>query len=130
MDAEGSGRKLLLTPSGDTLRTPEKQTLGTVTVSQNMLTLQALSSSLNAGAERGSAWDEERLWVPSGSLSPRTAASIYTLQIFQGLLVPEYPGMFWGFCFQETTRPENPGFKKSAEIGHDHPPLSDCAETQ
>ena len=80
MDAEGSGRKLLLTPSGDTLRTPEKQTLGTVTVSQNMLTRQALSSSLNAGAERGSAWDEERLWVPSGSLSPRTAASIYTLQ--------------------------------------------------
>ena len=62
MDAEGLGRKLLLTPSGEPRRTPEKQTVGTVTASHKMLTLQALSSSLNAGAE-------ER----------RTAASIYTL---------------------------------------------------
>ena len=43
-------QKLLLTPSGD----PEKQTVGTVTTSHKMLTLQALSSSLNAGtAKRG-----------------------------------------------------------------------------
>ena len=48
MDAEGLGRKLL-TPSGDPRRTPEKQTLGTVTASHKILTLQALSSSLNAG---------------------------------------------------------------------------------
>ena len=34
-------------------RTPEKQTAGTVTVSQKMLTLQALPSSLNAGAAKG-----------------------------------------------------------------------------
>ena len=53
MDAEGLGRKLLLTPSGDPCRTPEKQTVGTVTACQKMLTLQALSSSLNAGAAKG-----------------------------------------------------------------------------
>ena len=54
MDAEGLGRKLLLTPSGDPHKGPEKQTMGSVTASHKMLTLQALSSSLNAGtAERG-----------------------------------------------------------------------------
>ena len=47
MDAEGSGRRLLLTPQGPP-NVPEKQTLGTVTASHSMLTLQALSSSLNA----------------------------------------------------------------------------------
>ena len=54
MDAEGLGRKLLLTLFGDPSRAPEKQTVGTVTTSHKMLTLQALSSSLNAGtAKRG-----------------------------------------------------------------------------
>ena len=54
MDAEGLGRKLLLTPSGDPRRAPEKQTVGTVLASHKMLTLQALSSSLNSGtAKRG-----------------------------------------------------------------------------
>ena len=48
MDAEGLGRRLLLTPSGDPCRTPEKQTVGIVTASHKMLTLQALSSSLIA----------------------------------------------------------------------------------
>ena len=48
------GRKLLLTALGDSWRIPEKQTLGTVTASHTMLTLHALSSSLNAGtANRG-----------------------------------------------------------------------------
>ena len=41
-------------PPLPTLTTPEKQTVGTVTASHKMLTLQALSSSLNAGtAKRG-----------------------------------------------------------------------------
>ena len=56
MDAECLGRKLLLTLSGDPCRTHEKQTVGTVTASQNMLrqlSLQALSSSLNAGRAKG-----------------------------------------------------------------------------
>ena len=54
MDAEGLDRKLLLTPSGDPRRAPEKQTVGTVTASHKMPTLQALPSSLNAGtAKRG-----------------------------------------------------------------------------
>ena len=62
MDAEGLGRKLLLTPSGDPRRTPEKQTMGTVTASHKVLTLQALSNSLNAGtAKGGGVWAEERL---------------------------------------------------------------------
>ena len=53
MDAEGLGRKLLLNPSGDHRRTAEKPTVGTVPASQKKLTLQALSSSLNAGAAKG-----------------------------------------------------------------------------
>ena len=53
MDAEGLGRKLLLTPSGDPRRAPEKQTVGNVTTSHKMLSLQALSSSLNAGGLPG-----------------------------------------------------------------------------
>ena len=53
MDAEGLGRKLLLTPSGDPRGTPEMQTVSAVTASPKMLTLQALSSSLNAGAAKG-----------------------------------------------------------------------------
>ena len=52
MDAEDLGRKLLLTPFGDPCRTPEMQIVGTVTASRNMLTLQALSSSLNAGTAK------------------------------------------------------------------------------
>ena len=80
MDVEDLGRKLLLTNSGDPCRTPEKQPVGTVTASHKMLTLQALSSSLNAGTARRAAWAEERHLVPSGSPSPRTAASIYTSQ--------------------------------------------------
>ena len=50
MDAEDLGRKLLLTLSWGRPENPEKQTVGTVTASHKMLTLQALSSSLNAGA--------------------------------------------------------------------------------
>ena len=47
---------------GDPRRAPEKQTVGTVTTSHKMLTLQALSSSLNAGAlQREAALAEERL---------------------------------------------------------------------
>ena len=39
---------------GEPQKTPQKQTLGTVTKSNDMLTLQALSSSLNSGtAKRG-----------------------------------------------------------------------------
>ena len=52
MDAEGLGRKLLLTPRQPPT-TPEKEPLDTVSASHKMLTLQALSSSLNAGAAKG-----------------------------------------------------------------------------
>ena len=47
------GRKPLLIPSGDHSRSPEKQTVGTVTASHEMPNLQALSSSLNAGTAKG-----------------------------------------------------------------------------
>ena len=52
MDAEGLGGKLLLIRSGEPRRAPEKQTVSTVTASHKMLTLQALSSSLNAGTAK------------------------------------------------------------------------------
>ena len=72
--------KLLLTPSGDRRRAPEKQTVGTVTASHKMLTPQALSISLNAGtAKRGSLGREEAFGCPLAVLSPKTAASICTL---------------------------------------------------
>ena len=53
MDAEGLGHKLLRNPLA-TPATPQNKTVGTVTASDKMLTLQALSSSLNARtAKRG-----------------------------------------------------------------------------
>ena len=82
MDTEGLGRKVLLTPHWrPPENTPKEQTVATATASHEMLTLQALSSSLNTGT----AQCRERLpgprkgfWVTSSSLSPKTAASIYT----------------------------------------------------
>ena len=54
MDTEGLGRKLLVTPLATPGEPHEKQTVGTVTASHKMLTLQVHSSSLNAGtAKRG-----------------------------------------------------------------------------
>ena len=81
VDAEGLGRKLLLTLLVTPRRAPEKQTIGTATASHKMLTLQVLSSSLNApGTAKGGLPGPRRgFWVLSGSLSPRTTASIYTL---------------------------------------------------
>ena len=80
MDAEDLGCKLLLTLSDDPHRTPEKQTMGTVTASHTMLALQALSSSLQCWhCREGLPGPRRGFWVPSGNLSPRTAASIYTL---------------------------------------------------
>ena len=63
MDAEGLGRrKLLLIRFGDLRTAPEKQTMGTVTASHKMLSLQALLGSLRQSV-------------------PQTAASSCTLQI-------------------------------------------------
>ena len=74
MDAEGLGRKLLLTPSGDPRRTAEnseKQTVGTVAASHKMLTLQALSSSFNAGtAKRGCLGQGEAFGYPPAICPP------------------------------------------------------------
>ena len=51
----GFGSQTAADPASGPPTTPEKQTVGTVTASHKMLTLQALSSSLNAGnAKRGS----------------------------------------------------------------------------
>ena len=49
----GFGSQTAADPFGDPPRTPEKQTVGTVTASLKMLSLQALSSSLDAGAAKG-----------------------------------------------------------------------------
>ena len=68
MAAEGLGRKLLMIPSND----PRKQTVGTVTTFQKMLTLQALSSSLNAGtAERGCLGRGEAFECPPAICPPK-----------------------------------------------------------
>ena len=66
MDAEGLGRKLLLIPSGDPHRSPEKQTAGTVAASHQMLSPCKHFRHLSMLAlQRGAAWAEERL---SGAL--------------------------------------------------------------
>ena len=44
----GFGSRTAADPSGDPPKVPKKQTVGTVMASHKMLTLQALSSSLNA----------------------------------------------------------------------------------
>ena len=72
MDAEELGCKLLLTPSGDPHRAPEKQTVGTVTASHKILTLQALSSSLNGGpAKRGCLSREKVFGSPPAVCPPK-----------------------------------------------------------
>ena len=72
MDAEGLGRKLLLTPCGNPRRAPEKQTVGTVTASHKMITLQALLSSLNAStAKRGCLGRGEAFGCPPAVCPPK-----------------------------------------------------------
>ena len=72
MDTEGLGRKLLLTPSGDPRRAPEKGALGTVTASHQMLTLQARSNSLNARiAKRGCLGRGEAFGCPLAVCPPK-----------------------------------------------------------
>ena len=78
----GFGSQTAADPPSIPRKTPEKQTVGSVPASHNMLT-QALSSSLNAGtAKRGCLGrvpgPRKRFWVTSGNFSPETAASIYT----------------------------------------------------
>ena len=64
----GFGLRTVWTPSGDPRRAPEKQTVGTVTASHKMLTLQALSSSLNASTAKGGLPGPRRgFWVLSQS---------------------------------------------------------------
>ena len=94
MGAQGLGRKLLLTPPPRRPpTTPEQQTLGTATASHRKLTLQALLSSLKfrhctkrvPGPRKG-------CWVTSGSLSPKTPASTYTLWSI-GMPFPKDPAV-------------------------------------
>ena len=77
MDAEGLGRRLLLTPWRPPTA-PEKQTVGTVKASHKMLTLQALSSPQCRHCKERQPKPRKGFRVTSGSLSPKTAASICT----------------------------------------------------
>ena len=54
----GFGSQTAADPAGDPRRAPEKQTVGTVTASQKMLSLQALLSSPKSGPAK---WAKERL---------------------------------------------------------------------
>ena len=91
MDAEGLGRKLLLTPSGDPRRAPEKQTVGTGTASHKMLTLQAVSSSLNAGtAKRGCLGRGEAFGCPSAICPPKRPRPFAHYRLTQVLFCPTF----------------------------------------
>ena len=70
MDAEGLGHKLLLTLSSDPHRAPEKQPVSTVTASHKMLTLQALSSSLNASTARKGCMGQGQVFGCSPAVCP------------------------------------------------------------
>ena len=88
-------------------RTPEKQTLGTVTASHKMLTLHALSSSLNAGtAKRGCLGRGEAFGCPPAVCPPNRprpfAHSRFTIIFFQ-----DWAG--WGIF---TVIPGNPRWTK------------------
>ena len=56
--------------------------MGTVTASHKMLTLQALSSSLNAGrhCKEGLRGPRRGFWVPSGSLSPKRHVYLHIIE--------------------------------------------------
>ena len=104
MDAEGLGRKLLLTLSGDPCRAPEKQTVGTVTASHEILTLLALSSSLKAGTvKRGCLGWGEAFGCPPAVCPPKTAASICTYRNSQGSALPR---PFWVSVVESTAHLE------------------------
>ena len=68
MDAEGLGRRLLLTPSGDPGRAPE-----------NANPASTFELSQCRHCKEGLPGPRRRFWVLSGSLSPKTAAPICTL---------------------------------------------------
>ena len=57
-------------PPGDPQRTPEKQTEGTGTASHKILTLQALSSSLNAGTAKRGCWSRGKAVESPPAVSP------------------------------------------------------------
>ena len=68
MDAEGLGRKLLLTPSGDPRRAPEKQIVGD---SQNANPASTFELSQCQHCKGGLPGPRRGFWVPSSSLSPK-----------------------------------------------------------
>ena len=69
--------------SGDARKIPEKQTVGTVTASCKMLTLQALSSKLNAGTGKGgAAWAEERLLGALRQSVPQTGRPFLNYRVY------------------------------------------------
>ena len=56
MDAKGLAHKLLLTASGDPCRTPEKQTVGTVSASQKCQPCKHFRALSMPALQRGAAW--------------------------------------------------------------------------
>ena len=69
MDAEGLGHKLLLTPTGDPRRDPEKPTVGTVTTSHTACSHHASTFELAECRHRkeGLPGPRRGFWVPSGT---------------------------------------------------------------
>ena len=78
MDAEGLGRKLLLTFSGGPCRTPEKQTLDTVTASHETAhPASTFKLSQCRHCKEGLPGPRRDIWVPSGSLSPASVRTFF-----------------------------------------------------
>ena len=67
----GFGSQTAADPSGDPPKVPKKQTVGTVTASHEMLSLQALSSSLNAGTAKRGFWGQGKAFGCPPAVCPQ-----------------------------------------------------------
>ena len=98
MDAEGLGRKLLLTLA--TPKNPTKQTVGTVTASHKVLTL-ALSSSLDADtAKIGCLGRGKAFGLPPAVCPPKRPRPFTHYRLFFSVATPAEPRNLKTFLLQ------------------------------
>ena len=123
MDAEGLGRKLLLTPLWRPPTTPEKQAVGTVTASQKMLTLLALASSLNAStAKRGCLVQGKAFGWPQAVCPPKRPRPLHIIE--ERPQIPESRPFRLIFFFQiQCLRSTVETFRGATEPNQLDPPL-------
>ena len=90
MGRGGFGSRTAADPSGDPPKVPKKQTVGTVTASHKVLTLQALSSSLNADTAKRGFLGQERLWGDLRQSVPRNGR-VHLLGVEVSVATPAEP---------------------------------------